>query len=272
MYENLYNLTDTREEWEKDKWDVRVLHDKYGLSYNTSRTQYYIDFSKVKNTIFRQYLKKYIKTRLLGGGRFSWGTALNYVEHVPRFFNFISELEPEWDDLKGLTRQHIEKYLEFLRNYATSKLKDRNSNPKGLIYKNLALVYKFLSDTQRYDYSIAPEKSTSKLLYSEDYPKIDKKSDDDIDYIPDYVLDQLFENINDLHPDVQPIVWVSFKTGLRISDVLGLTQECLVRLNGKYSIQTDIEKTYVKDHRIPIDEQLANLIAVLIHNSIGTKQ
>ena len=81
-----------------------------------------------------------------------------------------------------------------------------------------------------------------------------------------------FENINDLHPDVQPIVWVAFKTGLRISDVLGLTQECLVRLNGKYSIQTDIEKTYVKGHKIPIDEQLANMIAVLIHNSIGTKQ
>ena len=54
---------------------------------------------------------------------------------------------------------------------------------------------------------------------------------------------------------------------MRISDVLGLTQDCLVRLNGKYSIQTDIEKTYVKDHKIPIDEQLANIIAVLIHNS-----
>ena len=116
VYENLYNLTDTREEWEKDRWDVRVLNDKYGRDYNTS-TQYYIDFSN-KNTIFRQYLKKYIKTRLLGGGKFSWSTARNYVEHVPRFFNFISELEPEWNDLKGLTRQHIEKYLEFLRHYA----------------------------------------------------------------------------------------------------------------------------------------------------------
>ena len=39
VYENLFNLTDTREEWEKDRWDVRVLHDKYGLSYNTSRSQ-----------------------------------------------------------------------------------------------------------------------------------------------------------------------------------------------------------------------------------------
>ena len=267
VYENLYNLTDTREEWEKDKWDVRVLHDKYGLSYNTSRTDHYIDFSKIKNTIFRQYLKKYIKTRLLGRGRFSCGTAHFYITCVPRFFNFISELEPHWIDLNGLTRQHIEKYLEFIRQYARNNLKNKNSNPKRYIINNLKCVYTFLKDTQRFDYSIAPEKSTSKLLYSDDFPRIDKKSDDEIDYIPDPVLEQLFENIDDLHPDVQPIVWVSFKTGLRISDVLELTQGCLVRLNGKYSIQTDIEKTYVKDHRIPIDEKLANMIAVLIYNS-----
>ena len=99
-----------------------------------------------------------------------------------------------------------------------------------------------MKDSQRFDYSIAPEKPTSKMLYSEDYPSLDKPSDDDIDYIPDYVLEQLFENVNDLHPDVQPIVWVAYKTGLRINDVLELTQDCLIRLNGKYSIQTDIEK------------------------------
>ena len=99
-----------------------------------------------------------------------------------------------------------------------------------------------LQDIQRFEYSIAPVKSTSRLLYSEDYPKLDKKSDDDIDYIPDYVLEQLFMHINDLHPDVQPIVWVAYKTGLRIGDTLGLTQDSLIKLNGKYWIQTDVEK------------------------------
>ncbi|PLT29442.1 tyrosine-type recombinase/integrase [Peribacillus deserti] len=251
VYEKLFTLTDTREEWEKDRWDIRVLNAYYGVDYNVSTTQYYIDFTSIENDVFKMHFKKYIKTRLLGGGKFSWGTAREYLKGVPKFLNFISELEPEWNDLKGLTRQHIEKYLEFIRHYA----------------KNIKCVYVFLKDTQRFDYSIAPEKSTTILLYSEDYPNLSKKSDDDIDYIPEHVLEQLFENINDLHPDVQPIVWVAFKTGLRISDVLGLTQKCLVRLNGKYSIQTDIEKTYVKGHKIPIDDQLANMIAVLIHNS-----
>jgi integrase len=49
--------------------------------------------------------------------------------------------------------------------------------------------------------------------------------------------------------------------------VLGLKQNCLVLLNGKYSIVTDIEKTYVKGHMVPIDEELANILAVLRDNA-----
>ncbi|EJS45154.1 tyrosine-type recombinase/integrase [Bacillus mycoides] len=267
MHENLFNLTDTREEWEKDRWDVRVLNAKYGVTYTLSITHYYLNFKNVENMVFRKYLKKYIKTRLLGGGKFSWGTAKVYLKVVPPFLNFISKLEPDWNDLRGLTREHIEEYLEHLRHYAKSSIKQKNANPKAHIFHNIRVVCKFLKDTQRFDYSIAPEKSTSKLLYDKDYPKLDKKSDDDIDYIPESVLEQLFENINDLHLDVQPVVWVAFKSGMRINDVLELTQDCLVRLNGKYSIQTDIEKTYTKGHKMPIDDQLANMIASLIRNS-----
>ena len=64
-------------------------------------------------------------------------------------------------------------------------------------------------------------------------PNVKKKPYDQIDYIPEYVLEQLFANLNHLHPEVQPLVWIAFKTGLRISDVLGLTQDCLLRINGK---------------------------------------
>lgn len=72
------------------------------------------------------------------------------------------------------------------------------------------------------------------------------------------MLEQLFTHINHLHKEVQPIIWVAFKTELRIFDVLGLTQDCLVKLNRKYYIETNIEKTYVKGYRISIDDELAD--------------
>lgn len=55
-------LTDEREEWEKDKWDVRKL-EKYGITYNKSLPYYYIDFIKVNNYKIRKILKIY-KTKV----------------------------------------------------------------------------------------------------------------------------------------------------------------------------------------------------------------
>ena len=118
MYKKLLYMTDTRDEWEKDRWDVRVLNKKYGISYITSSTEYYLDFTTIHNDDFKQYFKKYIKTRLLGGEKFSWNSAKSYLKSGKNFLNFISQLEPNWSSLNTLTRKHIENYLEHLHYYA----------------------------------------------------------------------------------------------------------------------------------------------------------
>ncbi|MBP1931845.1 integrase [Ammoniphilus resinae] len=267
IYSYLYNITDSREEWDKDRWDVRILNKKYGIKYNKSHDQFHLDFGKIDLLNMREILKKYIKQRLLSRNNFSWGAAKHYILYIPMFISFILSIEPTWRDLKALRRSHIERYIEWLHEYAHNNIKRKDAHPELYISTSLKCVSKFLEDIQRYDYDTAPETPVRRLILPEDKPKEKKKSIDQIDYIPDYVLEQLFSHINDLHKEVQPVLWVAFKTGLRISDVLGLTQNCLVKLNGKYYIETDIEKTYVEGHRIPIDEQLADIVAVLINNS-----
>lgn len=267
IYDYLSEQTDTREELEKDRWDVRILKEKYGIKYVPSKNDYYINFKKVQNEEFRKHFKKYIKNRLLGARNFSWGTAKNYSIHLSMFLNFVSELEPDWNSLNALTREHFEKYLEYLNHYTKNNLKQKNANPTNFTIHNISRVKILLEDLQRYEYSIAPENPVVKLIYPGDIPNMPKKATDDIDHVPDFVLEQMFEHINELHPDVQPVVWVMYKTGLRVSDALGLTEECLFRLNGKSSVKTDIEKTYVINHKIPIDEELADLLAVLIDKS-----
>lgn len=267
VYNALFGFKDNRDEWEKDRWDVRILHDKYGINYNKSKSAYYIDFSKIDNSI-REQVKKYVKQRLISKNNFAWDSAQLYLTYLPRFFTFIFLIEPTWKDLKALKRTHIEKYIEYLHEYAKNNLKRRDSHPELYVSTSLNYIQKFLEDIQRYEYEMAPETYVRLLIFPEDKPKLRKKSIDQIDYIPDHVLEQLFTHIDDLHKDVQPVVWVAFKTGLRISDVLGLTNDCLVKLNNQYSIETDIEKTYVKGHRIPIDDGLANILAVLIDKSI----
>nr|WP_168455249.1 tyrosine-type recombinase/integrase [Bacillus cereus]QEF20126.1 tyrosine-type recombinase/integrase [Bacillus cereus] len=267
IHSKFLTLTDTREEWEKDRWDVRVLHGKYGINYNKTQTNYYLDFTKIEQVEMRQYFKKYFKQRLLSKNHFSWDTASIYLIYLPRFLSFIFSLEPTWTSLKRLKRSHMGLYIQWLHEYARNNLTQKNANPERYISHALTYTGKCLEDIQRYEYDIAPETPVRLLLFPEDKPKLKKKSIDQIDYIPEFVLEQLFAHIDDLHKEVIPVVWVAFKTGLRISDVLGLTSNCLERINSNYSIVTDIEKTYVQGHRIPIDEDLANILAVLIQQS-----
>lgn len=262
----LNQLTDEREEWEKDKWDVRNL-EQYGITYNKTTQSHYLDFGKINNLKIREEVKKYIKQKLIANNKFSWASAYNYLNFIPQFINYICELEPTWSDLNGLERQHIEKYIEWLNIYAKENLIRKNSNTKQYIAISLNYTQKFLSDIQIREYNIAPIKNIRVLILPEDKPKVPKKSNDQIDYVPDFVLEQLFDNINKINKEVIPVVYTMFKTGLRISDVLGLKQDCLVKLNNKFWVETDIEKTYVEGHRIPIDDELANMLAVLIDNA-----
>ncbi|MGA5663850.1 transposase, partial [Bacillus bombysepticus] len=263
----IFQLADSRDEWEKDRWDVRVLNQMYGIEFSQSIHKYYINFFKIENTHLRGEVKRYFKHCLLGR-RFSWGTAMTYMEYIPRFINFVCKLESEWHDLTKLSREHMLKYIEQIHYHANTKLTRRDSHPEHYVRTILVIIRNFLEDLQTYEYSIAPMKSARTLIFSEDIPKLRKKSYDHVDYIPDYVLEQLFQKINYLHPEIQPFIWIAFKTGLRISDTLTLTQDCLVKLNGKYQIMTDIKKTYVQGHSIPIDDELAlNVLVALIDKS-----
>ncbi len=137
---------------------------------------------------------------------------------------------------------HIEKYIESLNEYTKHNLTQRNANPNS--YKIFALncIQKFLDNIQREEYDIAPQKDVKRLILPDDKPRLKKKLYDQIDYIPDYVLEQLMNNIDRLHEEVKPVVLIMLYTGLRISDTLSLKQDYLVKLDGKFWVEADIEK------------------------------
>ncbi|HDR6247077.1 TPA: tyrosine-type recombinase/integrase [Bacillus cereus] len=268
LYSKLFILADFREEWQKDRWDIRILHEQYGLKYNKSSASHYIDFTKIEHKNIREQAKRYIKLRLLNGNNFRFSTAINYMIYISNFFLYIFSVESTWIDIKKLKRSHIEGYIQWLRKCSEKNLKNKNAHPEHYIYKSLTITSKFLNDIQLYKYDIAPQTDVRMLIFREDFPKLQKKPIDQIDYIPDFVLEQLFTNINSLNEEIIPVIWIAFKTGLRISDVLCLKDDCLRVLNGQYSIMTNIEKTNVKGHRIPIDHELADMIAVLTEKSL----
>ena len=265
IYANLFRLTDSRIEWEKDRWDVRVLHSNFGINYNKSTSAYNLDFSGIESFYIRELVKRHVKRLVLD--QYSWASAIDFVKHITLFINHIFSKERTWSNFNYLKRVHIERYMDWLKGYVLKNKKIKN--PERYIASNLSHVSKFLDSVYRYDNSDGPEIHVSLLIFQEDKPRQKKKSIDQINYIPDTVLEQLFTHIHQLDEEVQPVIWVAFKTGMRISEVLGLTQDCLVKLNRKYYIETDIEKTYVVGHRVPIDDDLANILTLQINLSIS---
>src|SRR5262249_53059748 len=82
-----------------------------------------------------------------------------------------------------------------------------------------------------------------------------------IKYIPQAVLKQLDQHLDQLTATYIPVMIVLRASGWRISDVLALKWEnCLEQQNEKYCLVGDIQKTRILGHRIPISQEAAAVI------------
>jgi hypothetical protein len=105
------------------------------------------------------------------------------MRFLPNFLSFVSSMEPNGNDLKGLKRNHMERYIQWLHEYAKRSINHRNAHPERYINKRVLIVGKFLDDLHRYEFDIAPETPIQKLLFPEDKPKLRKKSIDQIEML-----------------------------------------------------------------------------------------
>ena len=76
---------------------------KLGIDYNkSSATDCTLNFNSVP-TPFREFIKRYIKNRVLIQESLSWGSAIQNIAKLPVFFNFIHDKVSKMDRL-GTTK------------------------------------------------------------------------------------------------------------------------------------------------------------------------
>ena len=139
------------------------------------------------------------------------------------FTKHIHTQEPSWNDLTKLTRKHMEDYLSWYKRYTDGW---KSSHIEYIISLRIFLDY-----IQRAQYPEAPELPSACLLFKEDIPRRPQKTENDIKYIPEGVLQQLEDNLEHLTPsEYIPIVILLRASGWRISDILNLRYNtCLDR-------------------------------------------
>lgn len=208
---------DTREEWDKDEWNLRAIP---GAKVAKTRTGSILRFETVPSC-FRALVKRYVKVRI--ERQISQNHCWTDIQAIGLFLTFVHQQHPDWFDLGLLSRGDIE---DFLAQLAMSKghwIRQRRSY--------VIAVRIFLDYMQSARYPEAPTTPVVLLLQRYDVPRIPKASEDSIKYIPENVLQQLETQLERLSPiEYIPIVVLLRASGWRISDILNLRYDtCLDR-------------------------------------------
>lgn len=247
----IFDFYDTRDEFEKDIWDCRKIP---GARIGLTNTGFLLNFFKIPIQ-FRDLAKRYLKVRIVSR---SWDQCYVDLQSLKLFFTFLVKNYPNIATLSDLNRSDFENYFAWFKNYTKGWKKTHID-----YFVSLKL---FVSYIQLAEYSEAPIKDINKLIFEEDFPKKKIEADENIKYIPDGVIIQLEKNIDKIEPpDCIPIVILLRASGWRISDILNLKyNECLQKTSQGWYLCGDIVKTEVMGHRIPITDEVAAIVKVLI--------
>ncbi|MDQ0876599.1 integrase [Paenibacillus sp. V4I3] len=269
FYDFFMDFYDERDEFEKDIWDVR----KSGISFNLSKAEEKINFTRVPLQ-FKDFMKRYIKLRLNQQST-AHSTMLRNLMLLVKFLEFINISYPEWRDLRELSRNDIEKYLQYLRETpmggTTKNHAFQGPSSKRHIANCITTLNTFIETIQKYDWVEAPSIPVHKLIFSEDRPSIDYSVKDDINHIPDDIWEQVINHIDQFPKQYVPIILVMEASGFRSSDVLSLKLDCLLETNNGWWLVGDQQKVRYKDHKVPISEEIAHIIAAqkkLVENNL----
>ncbi|HDR5276896.1 transposase [Bacillus cereus] len=248
FYKDYY---DERDEFEKDIWDIRKIAKSKVVEHEA---HYLLNFTAIPSP-FRNMIKRYIKFRIQ---YVSHGQSCLDIRSISLFLNFIYEKYPNWNDLSLLSRKDMENYRDWQRIEQELHQKAQRNY--------LITLRVFLETIEKLQYIESPKIPASLLLFKEDIPQLPRRTENDIKYIPEGILQQLESHLEHLTPkEYIPVVILLRATGWRISDILTLHYDtCLEQTAQGWYLCGDIMKTQVLNHRVPITDDVAAIVQTVI--------
>ncbi len=221
--------------------------DDLGLKINQHDRILTINFRPIEQECLNLLSKLYILSK--SQRNYSARYLKNEVGCLAKFSQFISLkslVNPEQID-----NQLFEEFDYYLHSYVNKITK------KPLSERSISIHYTSLSNF-------------FKLCHQEDWLEVNtywfkgryKKSEpknDDIDYIPEEVWQQLDDNLHHLPQPLQRMILVLRATGLRIGELLNLSLNCLRKRGKQWRLRFLTEKYLVEDE-LPICEELVVII------------
>lgn len=223
-------------EYEKDVWDIRRL----GIEPSVGKQSYMLNFQPIAQGWLREASKTYIKYILSTQAYSSTNTKLSGLKRFSRFLSWQHpSIKPD-----GISRAVI---LDLLADMASE---DISATTRSHV---IAMLRDFLELCNQNDWLPVGRY----LIRREDYPTRKKALPR---YIPESVLQQLNEHIDELPESVMRMTLVIMECGMRISELLHLKQDCLLQDKaGDWFLRYYTFKMK-KELTIPISRELVEVI------------
>ena len=231
----VFEFYDSRDEFEKEVWDLAKLG-KYQNSRGGTR---FMDFASFNQLWLKEAVKKFIRYRVITQEA---PTIASRYHGLRRFSLFLdskySRIEP-----CCVNREIIVDYL--------LNLSDLGYETRA---QSITALKLFLEECVANSWADVPR---CPLINRDDYPPKPKRIPR---YIPQRVVDQLNENLQELPLEFRRIIIFLQTTGRRISEVLGLPLNCLMQdAVGDWFLRY-YQFKMKKEHTIPITSELVVLI------------
>lgn len=224
-------------EYEKDIWDVRNL----GVKVNQSRADYKLNFSKISQHWLRGAAKRFVRYYL---SIQSYSQCCNKLLAVKTFSSFIEEVCPAKQP-EQINRSLIVEYLNFLLNQKLSA-QTRKMYIIGLRqFTNLCIREGWLNLTEK------------QIIYDDDLPKPVESLPK---YIPQEILLQLNQYLDELPSYISRLVLVLQGTGRRVSEICTLPFNPLLQdVQGDWFLK-HFQSKMNKEDTIPVSREVVAVI------------
>ncbi len=248
LYSFYLRWYDTRDEYDKEVWDLRRMYPESEHPKYVGNRAWYMNFTFIRSPKLCNLLKRFYKVRVATRCLQTVHKELRYLKH---FIVFLQEKYPQIDSFSLLERHHVEEFYVWLASQVNQYNKLTSLREKRYTVQYLRIVFEYLQRVGEKDAPKIP------LVYPEDECGTIKRIPR---FIPETVFTQLIDNLHLLMPHIRNAVVIVMNVGMRASELLTLKEDCLFYdKDGSPWIHYYMPKMH-KEHRVPTSQEVVDAV------------
>lgn len=248
MYKFYLRWYDTRDEYDKEVWDLRRMYPESEHPKYVGNRAWYMNFKFINSPKLCSVIKRFFKVRVATRCLQTVHKELRYLRH---FILFLQEKYPHIDSFSLLERCHMEEFYVWLASQRNQYGELTSLREKRYTVQYLRIVFEYLQRVGDKDAPLRP------LIYPEDECGTIRRIPR---FIPEPVFKQLQDNLHLLLPHIRNAVVIVMNVGMRASELLTLKEDCIsYDKDSSPWIQYYMGKMH-KEHRVPTNQEVVDAV------------